>query len=284
MSKSSKLPVFVGGTGRSGTTIVARVLGSHPEAHTIPIEVRFLVDPFGLCDLVLGETDFDNFKKRMLGPWWQRNRRDGTTRGLHLIMPKGRLLEALDELGESSDQGEAAARRFVGRILDPLAEAAGAVRWIEMTPPNVTRGNQLLGIFPDMKLIHSVRDGRDVACSVAARDWGPSDPFAALVWWEERMLEAHRACIGMGPRHYLAIRMENFVRDPNGSLSRLQAFLGAKVDPTSEAYMARHIRPKRSHIGRWKVDVDPSRIDEFEASYLRAVERLADHGVHVAVA
>jgi hypothetical protein len=44
----SVLPVFVGGTGRSGTTILASVLGRHSCLHVFPQEIRFHVDPDGL--------------------------------------------------------------------------------------------------------------------------------------------------------------------------------------------------------------------------------------------
>lgn len=45
-------PVFIGGTGRSGTTILARMLSLHKDIFTIPFETRFIVDPYGLADLV----------------------------------------------------------------------------------------------------------------------------------------------------------------------------------------------------------------------------------------
>ncbi len=44
-------PIFVAGTGRSGTSQLADILGEHPQIHRIPIETRFIVDPGGLRDL-----------------------------------------------------------------------------------------------------------------------------------------------------------------------------------------------------------------------------------------
>ncbi len=51
-SGRQQLPrLFVGGTGRSGTTQMTRVLGSHRLVHPLPWESRFIVDPGGLEDL-----------------------------------------------------------------------------------------------------------------------------------------------------------------------------------------------------------------------------------------
>jgi len=44
-------PIFVAGTGRSGTSQLADILGEHPQIHRIPIETHFIVDPGGLRDL-----------------------------------------------------------------------------------------------------------------------------------------------------------------------------------------------------------------------------------------
>jgi hypothetical protein len=48
---SAPSPIFVAGTGRSGTSQLADILGEHPQIHRIPIETRFIVDPGGLRDL-----------------------------------------------------------------------------------------------------------------------------------------------------------------------------------------------------------------------------------------
>jgi hypothetical protein len=44
--------IFIGGTGRSGTTILYQALGCHTSIHAFPREMRFIVDPDGIMDLV----------------------------------------------------------------------------------------------------------------------------------------------------------------------------------------------------------------------------------------
>ncbi|GAA1627447.1 sulfotransferase family protein [Catellatospora bangladeshensis] len=48
---STPSPIFVAGTGRSGTSQLADVIGEHPQIHRIPMETRFIIDPGGLRDL-----------------------------------------------------------------------------------------------------------------------------------------------------------------------------------------------------------------------------------------
>ncbi|NQW31749.1 MAG: sulfotransferase, partial [Actinomycetales bacterium] len=51
MGSSSLNPVFVGGTGRSGSTIVGDLLDHHPAITvTIPMEVRFITGNNGIAD------------------------------------------------------------------------------------------------------------------------------------------------------------------------------------------------------------------------------------------
>lgn len=44
-------PIFISGTGRSGTTIVRDALSRHENIATLPVEPRFIADPCGLLDL-----------------------------------------------------------------------------------------------------------------------------------------------------------------------------------------------------------------------------------------
>jgi len=51
------IPLFIGGTGRSGTTVLGRILSLHRDIFTIPFESRFIVDPHGVRDLVHSLSD-----------------------------------------------------------------------------------------------------------------------------------------------------------------------------------------------------------------------------------
>jgi len=58
----SERQIFIGGTGRSGTTVMAEVLGTHPQIHTYMRELRFVTDPDGLATLCNALTG--NFSPR----------------------------------------------------------------------------------------------------------------------------------------------------------------------------------------------------------------------------
>jgi hypothetical protein len=51
------IPIFIGGTGRSGTTILKRILSCHSTVVSLPVELRVIVDPGGALDLIAALSD-----------------------------------------------------------------------------------------------------------------------------------------------------------------------------------------------------------------------------------
>ncbi len=271
-------PVFVGGTGRSGTTITARLIGAHEAAALIPIEMRFHVDPGGLPDLLRGSTDLPRFLRRLRGPWFERTLPDGGKRGLHLVVDPERFESAVGAFEERAVDDTVRAARD---LLETLARAAtgGVESWVEMTPPTVLEASALIQIIPEARFVHVYRDGRDVACSVAPLGWGPNDPVEAIDWWAELMARAHRELSALPPDRVLHLRMEDLVlRSRETSLNRLARFLGLEVDQPMRRYFEENVVSDRAHIGRWASE-PPAVREALNRRYEVAVMKLRRLGV-----
>ncbi len=55
-SLNQKKAIFIGGTGRSGTTILSKYLGTHSDIYQIPFESKFITEKYGTLDLYTALT------------------------------------------------------------------------------------------------------------------------------------------------------------------------------------------------------------------------------------
>jgi hypothetical protein len=136
----------------------------------------------------------------------------------------------------------------------------GAVRWCEKTPRNVHAFAHLQAAFEGrVRLIHVVRDGRDVVCSFHPRD--PLQPWISPERWVEDVragLEAAATC----PVH--VVRYEDLATRFEPTVRALAEFIG-EPDPApmlaypagatlvDHAAWAEPARPvSAASVGRWR--------------------------------
>jgi len=143
-------PIFIGGTGRSGTTLLLRLIADNPEIFVFRWETQFLVSPNGLMPLIdngFERAACEGFTKSLRGRWFRRTVRRGQPgayeAGLCVDLSKDRIESAASAfLAEASQSLEPAARREVGRrlirtMIAPAMDERGCRRWCEQTPRNL---------------------------------------------------------------------------------------------------------------------------------------------------
>ena len=175
-----KPPIFIGGTGRSGTTMLYQLLGQHPSIRSLRWETGFLVMKNGLIDLIQNDMDsahFAAFKRRLTTNWFRRVIWEGTPReysaGLCADIPYENIEACLDYLQTTVAKGGvrgkdlySIGREAVNRLFRRMLEGSHAIRWAEKTPRNILLSDRLALIFPGMKFVHVIRDPRDTICSL----------------------------------------------------------------------------------------------------------------------
>ena len=249
-------PIFIGNF-RSGTTLLANLLGFHEEISpwfetkglcellrwqrvlkdpkTIPFESSLIQpkDPLGFdADLVSFrfECDLRETLDRISGAQM-------SGKGSHESYPVGhdRLLYGLEEALNLLYQW----RSFVGTSQDHqvLAKANGDFIkglgrlhlgydqksfWVNKTPEITRFGEELEAALGPTKRILMLRDGRDVIQSASKLGW--ADPSEIGSWWKGMILES-RGGGSISKEFYLEIRYEDLLQDPVDGVNQVLHFL-----------------------------------------------------------
>jgi hypothetical protein len=276
--------LFVGGTGRSGTHVAAKLIGRHSRYEKIGNEVRFHCDAGGFPDLLAGAVSRDEFVSKLRGTWWRRVQ-TLQVRGLHRTVPRRRFESAVREFESSYDhEPVAACRRLFLTLLGPIAERAGKPGLVEMSCDTVAQGAALLRIFPEARFIHSVRDGRDAASSRVAKGRGvvyPRNPAQGIEWWEGRLRRIHDAAREIPPERLTVVSLDELTYgDREGAYRHLLDYLGLEDELAMRSYFEEKMSAERAHRERWREGLSAEEQEGYARRYGEALGRLERDGVH----
>lgn len=295
MSGSARGPVFIGGTGRSGTHAIASLLGRHSQLADVPIEARFHCNKRGMPDLLEGRITLRSYLGKLRGFWWHRVRVDGRPRGLYNLIRRADFDAALERF--ERDYGErpldACRELFDDLLRRPVAERRGKPGLVEMSSHNVREAQTLLRLFPDARVIHALRDGRDSATSVTKKTWGPGNAVAGIDWWADRLRAIERGVRGeedgaayaiAGDRFRVVLLDDLVAGDREASYAGLLEFLGLDDEPGIREFFESEVTPEAAHLGRWRTELGPAGRARVRRRYERTVEALSHEGNHAAPA
>lgn len=272
-------PIFVGGVGRSGTHVMARLIGSGARYHRVRTEARFHAWDGGLPDLCAGRTTMDDFLERMQGVWWQRgaNQRQGISR----ILDRAAFDRALEEFRERFGYDRVAASRdLVTATLEPEARERGKPAWVEATGPTIEHAPFLVELFPRARFVNMVRDGRSVVAATLKKVNLTDEPSRALERWRDMIEAADESRRELGDRRVLSVFLEELAaRDRDATFARLVDFLELDDAGDMRAWFEREVSADRAHVGAWRERMAPADARWVERRYRRLVRRLHRRGI-----
>jgi hypothetical protein len=205
--------VFIVGSPRSGTSLVASILQDSPVYASYRAETKFLAG----CEEKYGDLEIGAVRTKFWGDWLKSRqfKRSGLTK---------------EEVRLVADEE----RSYIGilaRIMNLVATKQGIERWIDSTPENSHRLKEISKSFPKAKIVHIIRDGRAVSLSLAKLGWSGISTrnynkalyYSSLKWQQsvETVLESSKY---LGDR-YFEMRYEELVQDPLNVVKELCAFL-----------------------------------------------------------
>jgi hypothetical protein len=315
--------VFVGGTGRSGTTVLAELLGRHSRFLGVPIECRFHCNPSGLADVVAGRATPEEFVGKLRTYWWHRVRvgsrvivpsgvagrgrlaafrarrrlglgpdgEEPRVRGLHLIIGRDRFDEAVARFEETHRHDLLqASRDLFYDLLAPLREQSGKPAIVEMSTFTIAAAPELARIFPEARFVHSIRDGRDSGVSktlLREKEHHPTDAISGIDFWADRLRRADLGVKGLSvadrERLHLISLDELVWADRDRSYGHLLDFLGVDDEPAMREFFDVHMTDVAANRERWREGLDAAEQWEVTGHYEATLTRLARERYHCAL-
>lgn len=213
-------PIFIIGALRSGTTVFRLMLDAHEEISN-PSESDFIFDYLHwdsisdawICDLTNLRIDRVFQSQNLTIP----NSKDGKEIAWDFVR-----------------QLKRSARRYLCLCIHRNANKAAA-------------------IFPSSKVVHLVRDPRDVARSCMGMGWAGNTYFGVDQW-----IEAERnwnsAARFFERQNVIEMRFEELIAHPQTQLERVCNFIGVPYSPTMLDYSAHstYAPPDPSAVEQWK--------------------------------
>jgi Sulfotransferase family len=236
-------PVMIGGCPRSGTTLLRTMLHAHPEL-AIPRETRFVLESWGRRRK-FGDLRHEANRRRLARWIFMRKMTDADRLGLDPETAVERLVAAPPTIGS-----------LLAECFVMFAEKHGKRRWGDKRPMYASRIAPVIDLFPSAHFINVVRDPRACVASLRKLNWYDGSIVPSVELWE-RSLRAVDAMRGsLAPDQLLDVRYEELVLDPEATLERVTALIGASADEEAMAQMLRFYEVKETRSQRYHSNLE----------------------------
>lgn len=215
-----KPPIFIVGTGRSGTTLLAAILSSHTNLFCGP-ETHFFLNLSS------------NTQKKIFNPrYWP----DAAIKYIcSLTLGSKKVYElyglSLEDIYNYLSKNDPSIPSLLECLIGQKARKQGKQRWIEKTPRHILKLSLIREYFPDSPIIVCIRDIRDVALSMQKVPWASKSLYANAYRCDFFFTKSYKFIQNDLNTH--VIKCEDLIQDPVSTLEHICT----KIDEPFQAEM-----------------------------------------------
>lgn len=260
--------LFIGGTGRCGTTIVFDYLGNNSKIYpTQTAEIKVLTDKNGLLDLYNNKNlnNFNNYIEQAI-----LNKSNGYNSFINSLKNKD-IEIMLNELNKNFNfNNKESIKQFYNNCFYKQRIIENNIKYLaDSTPDSIMHSSKIVEIIPNSKFIHMIRDGRDSGYSeyLLMKDNkfynNIKNEFDGLNFWYRRIVKSFNSIEKLDNKKYINIRLENFVvYDNKNQKEKIINFLEITNEVQMENFYLNNVKNSLMSTGQWKKSKDWKQYDE----------------------
>lgn len=225
---------FIAGAAKSGTSLLVALLDSHPELLVMPQDTAYFATVLTKYGASGRRAQFEYLTKEswtnvLFGNRPKRGNQD------YAEFPKKQFLETFERTAFDPANAK---RDLLVLMMESYADVMGASldrvkRWVEKTPANRNYVPQIFALFPQAKLLVTMRDPRALlAAQIALEKTRKTKKFSAyyvVAHWRTAATLARK--IRVGEVAGLVVGYEGLALDPSLSMQKVCDYLEVKFDP-----------------------------------------------------
>lgn len=141
--------------------------------------------------------------------------------------------------------------------------------FVEDNTWNILFARELFEILPNARLIHMVRDPRDVVASFIHQNWAPDNLEEAVLFYKSIINRWFQIENQIDQNRFMMVKLEDLIEKPEKVIREMCIFTGLDFEPQ----MATTDLTK-ANTGRWKQEFTPGQIKTLNQSLEGVIERL----------
>lgn len=241
-------PLFIIGAPRSGTTFLSSFFGK--TRYGYPFESHFIPKAYEMCLNGTDLNDYHQFEKVF-----------------QIIQKERAIMQYAGYQCPKKTYDSLSKPISLTKLIDFFCFAATGrdkPSWGDKTPWYIKRLNILHDIYPTAKFVFIFRDGRDVACSLLQKPWGPNNIYACAKLWVDHNFSHKSLISSLESKHNLiSVSYEELIDSPEETIRSIFQFIN---EPINKDVFDKIVgTTKKGNYFKWKKRLTKRQVEVFES-------------------